>query len=196
MTSPASQSILDVGCGKGSSIVRQIRNKTKGQYVIGCDVFPQYVKESRQSGLYNDCILAEACHLPFNPRSFELIFCLEVIEHLTKSEGEKLLQSLEGLSSKKVALSTPVGFMYQSEYENNPYQIHKSAWFPSDFRNKGYKVAGMIGPFFIRKKNKYSIVDKYIVSLAEIASFLLQPLFYLIPDISFQMICVKKADRI
>ena len=114
-------------------------------------------------------------------------------EHLAKSEGEKLLPSLEDLSSKEVVLSTPVGFMPQSQYDDNPYQIHKPAWLPADFRKRGYKVVGVVGPCFIRKSHRYPEVDKYFVSLAQIVSFLLQPFFYFIPDIAFQMICVKET---
>lgn len=195
MIDRSSRSILDVGCGKGSSIVRQMRTKIRGQYILGCDIFPNYVKKSKKSELYDECVIADARHLPFNSHSFELVFCLEVIEHLTKPEGEKLLPSLESLSSKVVALSTLVGFMYQSQHDDNPYHVHKSAWFPSDFKKRGYKVVGVIGPYFIRKKDRYSKVDKYIVSFAGIASFLLQPLFHVIPDIAFQMICAKRTDR-
>jgi len=195
MINRTSKSILDVGCGKGSSIVRQMRAEIRGQYILGCDIFPSYVKECKRSGLYDECVLADARRLPFKPHSFELVFCLEVIEHVEKSEGEELLSSLENLSSKEVVLSTLVGFMYQNPYNGNPYHTHKSAWFPSEFKRQNYKVIGVAIPFFIRGRSGYSKVDKIIISLAQIISFLLQPLFYFIPDIAFQMICVKEMRR-
>jgi hypothetical protein len=169
-----------------------MRTKVNDQYIVGCDIFPNYVKSSSKSKLYDECVVADARHLPFIHRSFELVFCLEVIEHLEKPEGEELLSSLEELSSKEVVLSTPVGFMYQSQHDNNPYHTHKSGWFPNDFKKRGYRVIGVIGPFFIRRRGNNSKLDKYIASLAGIGSFLLQPLFYLFPDLAFQMIGAKE----
>ena len=195
MINPAPKSILDVGCGKGSSIVRKMRAKIRGQYIVGCDIFQPYIRESKQSGLYDDCVLADARYLPFISKSFEFVFCLEVIEHLEKIEGEKLLSNLENLASKEVVISTPVGFMPQNSIDNNPYHTHKSAWFPNEFKRRGYKVIGVAGPFFIREKHKYSMIDKIIISLAQIISVLLQPLFYFIPDIAFQMICIKEIQN-
>jgi SAM-dependent methyltransferase len=196
MVDRSSKSILDIGCGKGSSIVRQMRTKVKGQYIVGCDIFSNYVKKSKQAELYDERVVADARHLPFIPRSFELVFCLEVIEHLAKPDGEKLLSSLECISSKEVALSTPVGFMFQGQSDEDPYQTHESAWFPVDFKKRNYRVIGVVGPFFLRGRHHYASSDKYFLSLAQIGNLLLQPFFQIIPYIAFQMICVKKSGGV
>lgn len=191
----SSPSILDVGCGKGSRILKQMRQNIKGQYIVGCDVFPQYIKESKKTKIYDELVLADANHLPFKPNTFSSVFCFEVIEHLPKNDGEKLLINLENISIKEILLSLPVGYMYQGPCEGNTYHTHKSEWFPKDFKKKKYAVLGVVGPFFIRRKCNYSSLDKYLMSLAEPVIFAMQPLYHIAPNIALKMICFKRIKN-
>ena len=40
--------------------------------------------------VYNDIILADARHLPFRRKSFDVILAAELVEHLEKKEGKYL----------------------------------------------------------------------------------------------------------
>ena len=67
---------------------------------------------------------------------FDLVWWFHGIEHLTKQEGEKVLRELIK-RSKVIIMSMPHGVFEQSPEDlsgqNNPYELHKSAWYPIDF---------------------------------------------------------------
>jgi hypothetical protein len=68
---------------------------------------------------------------------FEAIYLLDVIEHMTRAEGEEVLALAASLEPKQIVVSTPNGFLAQhgdawglgGEY----WQEHRSGWTPSDF---------------------------------------------------------------
>lgn len=81
--------------------------------------------------------------LPLLPDKIaDSIFMVDVIEHLEKEEGFKILNELKRIARKQVIIFTPHGFMPQ-EYEKGDidawglggtdYQEHKSGWLPEDF---------------------------------------------------------------
>lgn len=66
--------ILDIGCRDGS--VSKIINNSLGN-VIGIDI---YIPKEREKSV--PLIKGDGCNLPFSNNSFDLIVCLNVIEHL------------------------------------------------------------------------------------------------------------------
>jgi len=192
----SSPSILDVGCGKGSQLSKQMRQNIKGQYIVGCDVFRPYIKESKKAKIYNELVFPDANHLPFKLNVFSSVFCFEVIEHLPKKNGEKLLTTIEAISTKEIIFSLPVGHMHQDSFEGNIHHMHKSEWFPQDFKKKKYAVIGSVGPFFIRRKNSHlTFLDKCLMSLAEPITLIMQPFYHIAPDIALKMICFKRIKN-
>jgi len=81
--------------------------------------------------------------LPFKPKSFDIVFCGQLIEHLEKEDGWKLITRMEEIARKQVIITTPVG-MYKTvtKHRDNPYLEHKSAWHPDELKALGYKVRG------------------------------------------------------
>ncbi len=71
--------ILDLGCGEGE-IARALFGK--GVIDVGLDNEEQMVKKAEKSGIYRKVILGDACCLPFEKDSFNLIFSNCVIEHI------------------------------------------------------------------------------------------------------------------
>lgn len=74
--------------------------------------------------------------------SFDLIVAFDVIEHLEKDAGLRLLAEMKRVARKKIAILTPYDFMPQhfSSSELDPWgfhetelQTHKSGWLPIDF---------------------------------------------------------------
>ena len=72
---------------------------------------------------------------------------MEVVEHMTKRDGYRLLSEMERVSHRKIILSTPNRHLSWRQREERLQ--HKSHWTPSDFKKLGYKVRG-IG-FYFRK---------------------------------------------
>lgn len=78
----------------------------------------------------------------FAPRSFDHITILDVIEHLPKDEGLRLLTATLELARESVTVFTPYGFMPQEPSEDGidawglhggEWQRHRSGWTPDDF---------------------------------------------------------------
>lgn len=87
--------ILDVGCGRGESLIWLVR---RGAKVWGVD----YAKEALALGqralqsvieCRTRCLLiaANARRLPFSDESFDIVFLLDVVEHLYSWEVERVL---------------------------------------------------------------------------------------------------------
>ncbi len=77
--------------------------------VVGIDIFKSYLDEAKGKGVYQELILGDVRHLPLKDKSFDVVICMEVLEHLEKVDGEKLLGELERVAKRQVLLSTPVG---------------------------------------------------------------------------------------
>jgi SAM-dependent methyltransferase len=70
---------LDVGCGAGNSYAPALAARA-GSY-MGVDVAPEAVERARAAGL-DAHVIDDASQLPFEDGSFELVVCIEVLEHL------------------------------------------------------------------------------------------------------------------
>ena len=64
--------------------------------------------------------------------NFDLLFLGDVIEHLTKEEGQKVLAEL---SFTNLIIITPKVVSGQEKVYGNSYEIHKSSWTTEDFPN-------------------------------------------------------------
>lgn len=181
--------VLDLGCGKESPL----RFFSKRPYSVGVDIFLPYLLESKRNGIHNEQILADVRALPFKAKAFNGIMALEVIEHLTKDEGYKLLREMEKLSKKLVIISTPNGFLPQEERDGNPFQKHKSAWTMNEFKSLGYKVRGTGG---IRSITIWKIKCSVLRYLIILFSGLIRLVTYFLPHLgSYTLLCIKQLDR-
>lgn len=154
-------SILDVGCGEHSPLALIAKHyKFK---VVGLDIFEPYLEETKNKGIYENVVLGDARYLPFKDRSFEAVTCIEVLEHVEKEDGEKIVNELERSSRWLVLLTTPIGKCAQHAYDGNPYQEHKYVWSLEELKSRGFKMVrgrglkGMAGdrwrlcfPMFLR----------------------------------------------
>ena len=148
--------ILNVGCGNG--IFMSVLNSKRKHQVTGVDIFPPYLRQAKKTGVYNRLITQDINKLTFPDKSFDIVICNHVIEHLKKNEGLKLLKCFEKIARKKIIVVTPVGFLEQDERDDNKHQRHLSSWFPHDFSKLGYKVIGQRLNIYYRNKliNKLS----------------------------------------
>jgi len=99
--------LLDVGCGNGS-LIRALKHMGF-QHTYGIDVSEEQIQIARQSGIVE---VEKADAIKFlNDRSgqFDAVFCMDLVEHLTKSElVELLLMVLKALKPKgRLYLRTP-----------------------------------------------------------------------------------------
>jgi hypothetical protein len=195
------KSLLDVGCGRGiiGALCRIYRGLDR---LVGVDGFEPYLEFSQTAGLYDHTILRNLndTPLPFGTQEFEVVTCIEVIEHLEWSAGQKLLDELERIGSL-VILTTPNIRFQQCEYDSNVLQRHLSGWNPSDFSARGYRVygAGNLNVGYGLKNVTEKVVGRAVggalfSGIKESARYISQafgPLTRDVPRLSTSLLCVK-----
>jgi len=76
------QNVLEIGCGAGSTIA-YMKQQGIASYVVGVEINEEYLQIAKHSGV--DLILnsnIEDEKLPFKNGFFDLILCLDVLEHM------------------------------------------------------------------------------------------------------------------
>lgn len=180
------ETVLDVGCGSNSQL-----QHCNVSYSLGVDIFDSYLEESRKKGLLTEYMKADIRTVSFKPQSFDAVFCSEVLEHMTKEEGIALLQNMSLWAKKKVIITTPNGYIPQTEYDNNPFQNHVSGWTASDLRRAGYKVRGINSWKFLRgERGIVKLRPIFFWSMIGEATGLI-PTY--LPWFAFQLLAIKKV---
>src|SRR6266480_1016504 len=199
------KSLLDVGCGRGiiGALCRIYRGMDR---LVGMDGFGAYLEFCQKAGFYDDTILRNLSDtpLPLNTQEFEVVTCIEVIEHLEWEAGQKLLSELERIGSQ-VIVTTPNVLFQQKEYDGNKFQRHLSQWRPSDFRMRGYVVygAGSLNVGYSLRKavekvagssGEYVMPNRVRQSARHISE-ILGPLTRNLPWLSTNLLCVKGGQE-
>lgn len=181
-------SVLDLGCGSDSPLGKIKHNC----YSVGVDKFKPSIAKSKQAKIHNEYRQADVLKAGafFNKKSFDAVIALDLIEHLTKSEGNIFLKKIENIARKKIIILTPNDFYKQEEYENNPYQVHRSKWEVQEFRCRGYKVYGMRGLKYLRKE--YTTIKYKPWFLWGAISVLSETVVYSWPTQAYQLLAVKR----
>lgn len=178
-------SFLDVGIGFGilGYLIRRLR---KPLLLIGVDVEPSYLKTCKQHQIYDSLILASASSLPFREKIFDYIVATEIIEHLSKQQGEKMLTELSSLSKGKIILTTPNGYVRQQPCNAPKSETHMSGWVARELRSWGYKVRG------IGLRGTSSLRSERSLMVYGFLSFLSTPLTFFLPELSGYIIAVHQ----
>lgn len=136
------ETFLDIGCGKNSPL--QFIPKKHSE---GVDLFQASINESMSKNIHDKYHKLDVLSVGtrFRKRSFDCVVALDLIEHLEKNDGLKLLKIMETIARKKVIIYTPNGFVPQKGIDNNIYQEHKSGWTTGEMKSFGYSVKGING---------------------------------------------------
>ena len=182
------ESALDLGCGYHSALrVCDI------PFSVGVDLYQPPLLESRRAGTHSQYILGDIMRIAFKPRSFDAVIATEVLEHFPADQGVALLGRMEEWAARKVAVTTPNGYLKQDAYDNNPLQEHRSGWKVDELRRLGFQVRGT-GGLKVLRGDKGRI--KYRpVFLWERISDLTQPLVYRFPKLAYQLMAVKRVGK-
>lgn len=185
-------SLLDVGCGRDSP-VRHFSGRLN--QVVGVDRHVPYLEESRAAGIHHDYRQADVLEIgrEFEPGSFDCVVALDLIEHLPKEDGLRLIGMMERIARKKVIIFTPNGFLEQRAYDDNSLQEHLSGWEPGEMRAMGYRVTGVNGWRTLRGER--GLIRRRPEWLWRKVSLASQPLTEPRPERAFQMLCVKDLSR-
>lgn len=142
--------LLDVGCGimPQQFIIPKVH--------ICCEPFKEYVaklqeKISHFEDRFTTVVNVDwetVCKI-FPPKSIDTVILVDVLEHLEKTEGEKLIKLTEQIARQQIIIFTPLGFFPQSHpngldawgLNGAAQQEHKSGWYPEDF-DESWEVLG------------------------------------------------------
>jgi len=100
----SSPRLLDVGCGEGY-VLRRLKSLWPDTAMQGVDGDAEALKEARSFVPRAFLGRADATHLPFQDKSFDLVACTEVLEHL--KEPSQALDELARVCRGHVLLSVP-----------------------------------------------------------------------------------------
>lgn len=187
------RSVLDVGCGNGA---HTIGLKDRLDEIVGIDAFDAALEGARQRGVYTKIVSGNILELKklFPTKSFDCVVAFDVIEHLTKDDGLKLLHEMESLARKKVIVFTPNGFLPQEAIDGNVYQRHLSGWDVREMERCGYDVKGVHGlRVFLGERSEPRWRPRRVWKALAVAT---QPLVLWVPKVAFQLFCVKNLKEI
>lgn len=169
---------LDIGCGKGKWGYLIKTSHKPPSYIVGGDIDLKNLRYAKKHKIYDDVVLLDGKHLPFRDDSFDIVLAIEIIEHMEKIEGQKLLDEAERVSRERVIVSTPLlGARYWYSEKH-----HISKWTVGDLRKKGYTVRG-VGFSFFGRFTTYRL------------AFALAPLAYYMPQISYILLAWKNKSK-
>lgn len=94
------QTILDAGCGEGFVISR-----LAGKNMVGLDISMSALDIARAHNPDTPFAVGDIYSMPFKPESFDLVFALEVMEHL--HDPEKAMLEMGRMSKRYCLLSVP-----------------------------------------------------------------------------------------
>lgn len=189
------KTVLDLGCGPDSPI----RHCQNIDYSVGVEVFEPYLKKSRAKKIHNKYYKRDLLRLDFPKNSFDAVILIEVLEHLPKEEGRKIISLARKWAKKKLIITSPNGFVKQKAVDNNPWQKHLSGWDYKEMRSLGFKCRGLAGLKHLRQEVENDTMGDDLMSSIRlkprvfwfIIASLSQSLVYWVPGLAFELFSVK-----
>jgi 2-polyprenyl-3-methyl-5-hydroxy-6-metoxy-1,4-benzoquinol methylase len=123
--------VLDAGCGEG---IGSYIFSEKAKFVFGFDIDEECIRLAKEKYKRDNlCFLTGSIHeIPFKEGTFDLVVCLEVIEHV--EEQEKAIHEMKRVLKKDgmLIISTPNKKIYSDERNyKNPH--HKREFYKEEF---------------------------------------------------------------
>lgn len=179
--------ILDLGSGKGiNGFLIRLSRYLQNAKLIGLEINDEYIKFCKKYNIYDEIIKKSLPILPFEDKSASLVLCTEVIEHLTRKDGLKLLNEIDRVCSGRVIITTPN--IYFETMPGDPDDKHLSFWTIRDFKSRGYRVYG------IGLKTPLLWGDKFL-KIKQALYYFFTPLSYIFPALSGSLIAVKDFKK-
>lgn len=170
--------VADVACGIGKWGLL-LRMHFQKLYIIGVDLSINNLSKAKMTKAYDDLIIADARQLPFRDSILDFTMACEIIEHLTKNDGTRMVSELERVTRVKILLTTPYAKWWHTE--DWVRRGHITRYHPRELRKFGFKVRGIDSN--IQSKGKLFSLFKH---------FILKPLAYVIPEIGAFLVATKR----
>jgi ubiquinone/menaquinone biosynthesis C-methylase UbiE len=193
--------VLDLGCGPSSPL----KNCKNIKFSLGVEAFKPYLNISKKQKIHTQYLQKNILSLDLPKNSFDAVILIEVLEHLTKKDGLKILKLANKWAKKKIIISTPNKYFPMNSVDQNSYQKHLSGWDISELKSFGFKCYGVSGlkSFYSSQNQVDSLIkNKYYQNIR----FYPQKLFYLLngffqifiyyfPSLAFGLFAVKNKNE-
>jgi hypothetical protein len=166
--------------------------RQRGISCVGIDGYQPALDEAKRLNTQDELVHGDVGGLTrlFRPGQFDACIAMDVIEHLSKEDGLKLMADMELIARKKVIFFTPSGFLPQKHATDNDLQEHLSGWEADEMKRHGYDVIGMLGPKSMR--GGYHAIKGRPAPLWAVASLLAQISWsHRRPEKAAAILCIK-----
>ena len=144
------KTVLDIGVGFGKVglLIREYLEAWEDRVtpeewdieIIGVEGFKAYHKGSVQNIVYNGIMYIDVMDLYWASGIFNLITCIDMLEHLEKEDALPLIQKMKE-HGQHVLLSIPTGPGWlRHPYGKNPLEAHVSEWECQELITLGFEV--------------------------------------------------------
>jgi 2-polyprenyl-3-methyl-5-hydroxy-6-metoxy-1,4-benzoquinol methylase len=133
--------VLDAGCGEGETLER-LRHLMPGR-ITGIDKNPDHITMASERLPGVDFRVGDVCKTEFGDNTFDLVLCLEVLEHLP--DPDAALRELNRVARGSIVVSVPyepwfrigfaIGNIFRGQYlaRLGDYPGHVQHWNPRTF---------------------------------------------------------------
>jgi ubiquinone/menaquinone biosynthesis C-methylase UbiE len=98
--------VLDAGCAEGFALRHMRKHRDRSPAITGMDIDYKALLFSKAEGQGRHFIQADIQKIPFKDSSFDLVLCLEVLEHLVFIDTA--LAELKRVAKKSCIISIPL----------------------------------------------------------------------------------------
>lgn len=152
------ETVLDLGCGIMQATTDILNSKKKLSHfsykpdvlkcksLLGCDIWSEYLKVASKFFPVVKIGMDELDR--FVSDSFDVVICLDVIEHLQLDIALKAIDHMKRIARHKVIVYTPSAFKTNEENKDNawamgenPHQVHMCFVEPAKFEQLGFSVS-------------------------------------------------------
>ena len=131
--------VLDVACGL--SLKSQYLN---AKQIVGVDLHEPYLNAIDYEGDYS-VLKYDVTKLKeiFLDNSFDVVYALDIIEHLEKEQSLELIEDCKKICKKAFVIETPKGFIPQNidiqGFDADDLQTHRCGWEVNELKNLDFK---------------------------------------------------------
>ena len=136
----SSDTVLDLGCGIQNAV-----DEIKAKNMLGVDIWNVYLDKIKDR--VNTIKISMLELERFMDKSYDVVICLDVVEHLEKELALKVIDECKRICRKKAIIYTPSEFKDNMEsipnswgLGENPHQKHLCVLNMDDFKSGGYNT--------------------------------------------------------
>lgn len=95
------KSIIDIGCGKGE-IINYLKNKNNKKKIMGVDI-----SDINKKHITTKFLIGKLPKINVKNKSYDLVLCLEVLEHINSKNYYNSLDEIERIAKKYIIIGVP-----------------------------------------------------------------------------------------